>query len=322
MPGSNHKVFNIVLALVISVVAWTYVVYNYEPTTDVRYKDIPVVFTGEEDLADRGFGVVSVDTETIDVVLNQKRVSTSDISENNIIVTADVSEASEGDNSVGLTISGPDGTNVTESSKRSVKVTVEKTDRIDAEVLIAYQDAGELGAEPITEKLTSTGATVIGAESTLKSVDKVVAFLAFGDASADFRTFTRELKAVDSQGNVIPHVVIYPNNVNFSAKLGYTKKVSVKVKTTGGEDDYYTRTYTAPETIVIKGDQDAISKINKIETEEIDLSGYYEDGETELEYVLPEGVYLANESLDDNLMKIKVSKTEPKDEQEEETQHD
>ena len=56
------------------------------------------------------------------------------------------------------------------------------------------------------------------------------------------------------------------------------------------------RTAAAPETITIKGSANAIADIDSIDTEEIDITYIYERTDIDLQYVLPEGIYLANES--------------------------
>ena len=51
MQSSGHKVFNIILAVLIAIIGWTFVVYNYDPDTDVRYNDVNIIYIGEDILA-------------------------------------------------------------------------------------------------------------------------------------------------------------------------------------------------------------------------------------------------------------------------------
>ena len=314
MTESGNRIFNIVLALLISVAAWTYVVYNFYPMTDVKYRDIPIEFVGEDDLASRGYGIVESSRDSINVTLNQKRIETGKISADDITVTADVSDAIEGDNGISLTISGPDGTQVVETDARSVSVDVEKADSRTVDVVVAYSSSNELGTEPLVTDLSSETATIVGAGSEVGSVDKVVAYLDFSEVSENVRNFTRPLVAIDENGEIIPHMVIYPEEVKFNAKAGYTKTVDLVVNVTDNSDDGYERTYTAPETIVIKGEMSDITAVDRITTVEINISYIYEDTELDLSYALPDGVTIANESLGGKLaIKVAEKKEEKAD---------
>ena len=63
-----------VIAILVAIAAWVFVVYNYDPMTLVSYSDVPVNFTGERDLADRGLAVSSTNMETVNVTLSQRRI--------------------------------------------------------------------------------------------------------------------------------------------------------------------------------------------------------------------------------------------------------
>jgi heat shock protein HslJ len=112
VTDSGRKVFNVVIAFLVSIAAWVFVVYNYEPMTLVKYVDVPVDFTGERELADRGLAVNEASLEEVTVTLSQKRVDGASISAEDISVVADVSECVAGANTVMLDVSGPSGTKV------------------------------------------------------------------------------------------------------------------------------------------------------------------------------------------------------------------
>lgn len=315
MSDNGRKILNIIIAVLVSIGAWTYVVYNNDPTTEVRYKDIPIVFEGEDALANNGLGVSQASVKSVDVTLRQKRVDTSHISSEDISVIADVSAAEEGENGISLKISGPDGTQVSSADKRSISVEVEEADTVEKKVYVEYE-GGIPGAEPVVSSLTSSQATVIGAKSEIERVDRVAALLSHDDTTGRSKKFTTDLSALDEDGSVIEHLVIYPKEVNFIAFTGETKEVPLKVITEDPEKekekdqtdeeqaeaeeetgDGYERTYTAPDTIVIKGSPEVLEAVTEISTELIDIDSMYEDQEIEMTYVLPEGVHLANESL-------------------------
>lgn len=309
MASRNQKIFYSILSLVLAVAAWVFVVYNYDPNTTVKYRDIPIDFEGESTLAGRGYAVADASQDRISVTLRQRRVNTNKISDEDIKVTADVSNAVIGENGISLDISGPDGTSVTDSEVKSISVVVEDADSKDLPIMVEYSDASDIGVEPIATGMSSTAARVIAAESVIDKVKKVSARLSFNDVSEKNRSFTTTLVALDSDDEIVPHVQIYPGNVTYKATAGITKEVRLAVQAKSKDDSSYARTYTAPDTVLIKGPSNAIDYLAQIKTQEIDLNSYYEDTEIPVEYELPEGVYLANSQAQQKI-KIKVSRIE------------
>jgi YbbR domain-containing protein len=308
MNDNIRKIVNIIIAIVVSIGAWTFVVYNNDPMTEVRYREIPITFKGEDALANKGLGVSQVSTELIDVTLRQRRIDTGEISAENITVIADVSEAEEGENGISLKISGPEGTQVAEAERRSISVEVEEADSKQLPITVEY-DGSLAGYEPVTEEITSHNATVIGAASEIERVDSIAALVGLDETGDRLKNFTRALSALDEDGAVIEHVVIYPGEVNFYAYTGITKDVPLKVIQTesGSKDDGYERSYTAPQSVTIKGSEAIIENVTEISTVPVNIAGMYTDEEVTLECDLPSGVYLSNDT-GDLVMKVKVTR--------------
>ena len=84
-------------------------------------------------------------------------------------------------------------------------------------------------------------------------------------------------------------------------------------------DDDYERTWYAPETILIKGDADSLQAVESIPTTEIRISEMYEDTEVDLEYDLPEGIYIANRSQGKTI-RIKVALKETEEDESDDTE--
>ena len=313
MASRNQRIFYSVLSLVLAVAAWVFVVYNYDPYTVVKYKDVPIEFEGESTLAGRGYAVSEASYDYISVTLRQRRINTGKISDEDIRVVADVSTAVIGENSISLDISAPDGTSVEDSQVKSISIVVDDADSKDLPILVEYSDASETGVEPVATDMSSTAARVIAAESVIDKVKKVSARLSYDNVTDKSRSFTTSLAALDSDGEVIPHVQIYPGNVTYKASAGVTKAVRLSVNAVSKDDSSYKRTYSAPDTVIIKGPSSVVDYLTQIKTKEINLNSYYEDAEVEIEYELPEGVVLAN-SQDEQKIRINVKKIEKDDE--------
>ena len=307
-----------VLAVAVAVAAWAFVVINYDPMTDITYGDVPVTFTGEDALAERGLAVAETNVEGVSVTLNQKRVDAGRTGEDDISVLADLSDCVAGDNRVELKISGPDGTTVLKTDKTTVEVSVGRAKRDTRDIKVMYREPEEENAEPVTFDLSSTEAEVVCTQDRLNQIDTIAALLDYDEVDDTVSSYTVELAALDSEGNVLPHVLIYPEEISLDACAGFTKEVSLSVPVKDTSDDDYERKYSYPDKVVIKGSQDAIENIGTVRGFEIDISGFYEDGELPIEYNLPEGVYIADESLGQTI-KVTVSEKKSEDSGDEES---
>ena len=306
MSDKGRKIINIILALLVSMAAWVFVVYNYDPMTREKYSGIPITYTGLETLANRGYAVAETNHERVDVTLEQKRIDTGNIGSEDISVTADVSQLSSGQNTVALHVEGPEDTSVSDISLKTVTIEIESSDSEDMEISVEYPAASaEDDAEPIVEELSETEATVIATSDRLARVDRVAAVIDPNDLNDKLKPLTVDLAALDAEGNRVLNVVVYPQSVSFKAAAGYVREVRLVVPVKDDSDDNYERTHTVRNTIVIKGSKDLVNKTGSITADEIDISQYYEDAEIPLTFELPDGIYL-EEGYEAPVLKLKV----------------
>ena len=314
MSDKGRKIINIILALLVSMAAWVFVVYNYDPMTKEKYSGIPITYTGLETLANRGYAVAETNYERVDVTLEQKRIDTGNIGSEDISVTADVSQLSSGQNTVALHVEGPEDTSVSDISLKTVTIEIESSDSEDMEISVEYPAASaEDDAEPIVEELSETEATVIATSDRLARVDRVAAVIDPNDLNDKLKPLTVDLAALDAEGNRVLNVVVYPQSVSFKAAAGYVREVRLVVPVKDDSDDNYERTHTVRNTIVIKGSKDLVNKTGSITADEIDISQYYEDAEIPLTFELPDGIYL-EKGYEAPVLKLKVKEKDTEEE--------
>ncbi len=309
MTDQGRRVINIILSLLVATGAWFFVVYNYDPMTNERYTGVPITYTGLDTLANRGYAVSEANYKNVEVTLQQRRIDTANISAEDISVTADVSGLSTGENTVALRVAGPEGTQVVDSSVKSVTVEIASAASVDMPISVEYSEEVEEDAIPIIENMSVETATVIATEEKLAEIDRVAAVIDPEDLDEQFKAMTLEVAALDSKGNKVINVIVYPETVSFRAAAGYNKEVRLVVPVKDDSDDSYERTYTAPETVVIKGKKSTVDNFTGITANEIDISNYYEDSEIPIEYDLPEGVSIADEQKP-QVLKLKVVEKE------------
>jgi YbbR domain-containing protein len=300
---------NIILALLVSIGAWFFVVYNYDPMTSVRYAGVPITYTGLDTLANRGYAVSEANYKNVEVTLQQRRIDTANISAENISVTADVSGLSTGENTVALRVIGPEGTSVRDVSAKTVTVNIDSATTQEVPISVEYSEEMGENEVPLVENMSVDTATVVATEDKLAEIDRVAAVIDPEDIDEQFKALTVEVAALDKDGNKVINVVVYPETVSFRAAEGFTKEVRLVVPVKHASDDSYERTYTTPETIVIKGKRSTIESFTGLTANEIDLAYYYEDSDIPIEIDLPEGVFIA-EGQEPLLMELKVVEKE------------
>ena len=303
-----------VLALVVAAGAWAFVVINYKPMTEVNYSEVPITYTGLVTLANRGYAVSGANHDTIQVRLQQKRVDTGRIASEDILVTADVSGLSTGENTVALEVTAPEGTQVIDASYRNVTLDIESATSETMEISVEYPEGTDNDAEPVISDMSVTDASVIATEEKLEQIDRVAAVIDPDSLGKKARHFTIELAALDKEGNEVHNVFIDPETVSLRAASGYTRTVRLDVPVKDESDDNYERRTIAPNTITIKGSREVVDEITYIRAVETDVTYVYEDSEIPLEYELPDGIYLA---MDQEEQFLKVTVSEKKTDEEE-----
>ena len=316
MTDNGRKMFNIILALLVSIAAWFFVVYNYDPMTNARYSGVPITYTGLDTLANRGYAVAEANYKNVEVTLQQRRIDTATITSEDISVTADVSGLSTGENTVALRVTGPEGTQVMDTSVKNVTVDIASATSQELPISVEYSEKPEENAVPLVENMSVEYATIIATEDELAEIDRVAAVIDPGDLDEQYKAMTVEIAALDKEGNKVINVVVYPETVSFRAAAGYTKEVRLVVPVKDGSKDSYERTYTVPETVVIKGKKSTVDAFTGINAEEINIADYYQDSEIPIILELPEGVFI-EEGQDELLLDLKVvEKEEEKTEEE------
>ena len=303
---TRNRKLNMALSLLIAICGWIYVMYNVDPTTTRTFKDVPVTFTHEDVLTNQGIALKSVNNSKITVTVEGKRSSVSKMSTDDIRAIADLSEAGKGENTIDLSIKIPSKVSVVSESEASITVNVESIDTKEIPSRVEYKSESSSDTVPILEENSGEVFYVSGAKSLVSKVKYVRIPVEEEKLSTDSKTFNVSLEAVDNKGDVLSHVTVQPAKTSVTVSKGVTKEVTLKVKVKNPDSDDYKRIYQVTDTVTIKGTQSAVEEIESVATEEIDLSNVTGAGTIPIQCILPNGVQLANDSLD---LKLTVNVT-------------
>lgn len=293
----NNRKINIVLSLIIAFCGWLYVMYNVDPTTTRTFRKVPITYSNERDLESKGIALKSADKKSIEIKVEGHRSEVNKMDDSDIKVRADLSDAGKGENTLQLHIKTPSKVNIVSKSDETVTVNTETMDTRSVPGRVEYSTESISNTEPIVEEQSSDYFSVTGAKSKVKEVEYVRIPVEEQKLTGKTHTYSVSVVPVDRSGDEVTHVKVNPTKASVAVFKGSTKSVPLNIDVNNPENDEYLRTYSAPKKIEIKGKKEVLEKISSVSAEPADLEKMTESGRLALKYKLPEGVFVANSSL-------------------------
>lgn len=277
----SNKV-NLVLALIVAIVLWAYVLVDVNQSSTETVKGVPIKILNEDVLEANNLVLLSADYDKVNITYSCQRAFLGKIKDSEFSVTADVEGLKKGAHKIKLYISAPDDVSIENVS--IPKITVSIDDLVTAEKPVTPVIANIEGddTEPNILQLSDDVVSVKGAKTL---VDRIVSLDAVLDASkvgAEMKSFTVPLTAVDSDGNTIEGVKPSKDNVSITAILLKKKTVDLTVPVEGLESVGFQRSVSVPRTITIKGSDSVLADIESVTCQTVDLRNVYEDTKIKL----------------------------------------
>lgn len=287
----NNKI-NAVIAFVAAVVLWLYVVGQVDPTTTGRITGVPVVFAGEEVLAENELALVDPGNVTVDLTIKGDRSDVRKLVANSdrISVVADVSGLTKGTHEVTLDITVP---NAVELQKASIdEITVEIDDLVtkDIAVEVSYDGTFEVSQEAGNVKIDPESIAVTGAASTVQSIDHLSATVGVDELTEKTTVLTKSVTPVDANGNPVNHVKLETNEVRVTASIIASKTLPLKVETTGTPAaGFEIGEINAPATVTVSGAPSVLADLTEVKAT-ADVTDLEADATVTLVPDLPSGI--------------------------------
>lgn len=287
----------VILSILVAVIMRLYVgdSLNVETTLDLR--NIPVVFEGEEDLADRGLMITDGANQTVNLKLRCNQRTMFKLNSDTVSVVVDVSKIEEPQEYTTAyrlvtpsTVSSANVTDVTENRNITFTVgrrserNVEVQGRLDPNVQVAdgYQ-IGEFSIVPGT-------ITVSGEADAVNEVDHALVTVTSEEPLSESYSGELPIQLVGVDGTVLDTEALRldtdVDTVQVTLPVVQTKKVklNVELKEGGGATVQNAEVKIEPESIVVAGSADALSGLTEITLpKSIDLSQIF----TQEEYTIP-----------------------------------
>jgi len=285
------------LSLIVAIFLWSFVISEENPTVDVWFNDIPVVFENENTLTRKNLMLTDENRPKVNVQIRGHRNDIVNVTSQHIRVSTDLSKYEEGVHKLALKYDLPAGIEVATEAE-PINVNIQAVITKDFRVKVDLN--GAMPKEYILEtaKTTPDNVTVKGPREAVESIDSIVAKLNAEKLTNDL-VANVDIEALTKDGKVVDNIELGQKFVNINATVNKTKAVKLVVET---ENELPKETrlvgITAdPDMFYIKGNSKAVDKISEIKTKKLDLSTIYETRKVDLELLLPTDVSLVDEEL-------------------------
>ena len=223
----DSKPFLMVLAIIISICLWSYVVINDNPTYTASLNITNIEYAGLSDLTDNGFYVIGDLPASIEVKATGARNLVTKVSDEYSANIDFSGIKGAGEYSLRVGVSAPSGVTVKRVRPESIKVKVDvgKTKRVDTHLTITGKNADRYEISLIDEDIS-----VSGPSSVIASITKFEVTVNTDDIAKTGRAMYKA-KALDADGREVTNEKLTFDNIVI-VNISEVKAVDVRVDET------------------------------------------------------------------------------------------
>lgn len=310
IEGKNFLVKFICLLLSFSL--WLYIINVENPVREYTLKGVPVQIVNADMLKE--YNLVMAPNQNLTVDLNLEGPS-SDIykvkkEQFKVVLNLGAYVLKEGDNNIPVEIANyPTNINIKNNGFLRINVVLDKYQEKSLPIESKIKVNTEKGTYADKISINPENATVSGAQSL---VNKIKFLEVKGEINDVNKAVNMSLPvvAIDGSGNEIDSVKINPSKVDVSFGVKKSKEVPVNIITTGTPKEGLALKSITPSVtkVILLGSEDALSKVNFVESSPIDISQFGDDSEVSTVLKIPNGVTLESSNLAQIKVKLAFSK--------------
>jgi len=321
----KEKIFNNlslkIVSAVFAVILWTVIVNIYDPNTSYTFSNITVQLVNTQSLTEKNYTFEVVDGGKISVTVSGPKSVVTDLKTSDIAATADLSKVTAFTDYVDIQVQvvkdGQVLNNVEAVPRTSaLKLSIENRDTNTYGVNVNTTGTPANGYAVASTTTSPTYIKVTGPTSLVEGVASVGVDVDVSGAKGTVNTQS-DINMYDSDGNIIANeeLEMSSETADVIVEMARTKTVPVVVKTSGtpSQDCVVTGTSLSQTSVVISGQQEALSKIDNITipSSAVSVDGLSEDKTYtfKLTDYVPSGVKIVSDSRLQVTVKISKAST-------------
>jgi len=293
----DHDFLLKILAFVVAVVLWFYVVSEENPEITYDLSSVPVKYLRMEKLSNSGYQLLNQEDIKVTVRIKGRRNDILKLNTQGIYATVDLGKIKgKGENVLPVSINGiPNNIRVLEISPKEVTLILDITVKAELPLKPVYNGKPKDGFVVLSPKLNPDKVTVTGPESIIKDMKEVPLNLNVDGLSSPI-TLKQPVSILDNSGQELKGVTVSPDVVDVFIPVEEGKKVSIKPNIIGSVSEGYVldKISVEPDFIILKGDSNLLSGIDSVLTEPIDISEIKGYTEKIVKPIIPPGVETIN----------------------------
>ncbi len=302
-----------IVSFIIAIILWFYVILVIDPSVDILVKDIPLRYSNQDVLGEKGLSVVIDPDATVELKIRGSRKKIANIENKNIYATVDLANM----NSVGtfnlpISISIPyEYEEIVSKKPNNATVVIDEISTAERKVKIKTVGSVANGYMAGTPVHSVEKVTLKGAKSMVEQVYGVEAILDFDSRTGEINDreklyFTDSNgKRIDADDVVYQAVSVDVDTVEINCPVMKLKTVPVTVDATGLGEDY--KLLLQPANVTVFAENEILAELSEISAGAIDVDLLTTEGTQVLELQIPDGV-----SMRDGIKKVTV-KAEKRD---------
>lgn len=295
----KSKFLTALLAGLIAVCLWAYVITAERPESENTFYNVPVVLDGEAVLQDRGMMITSDADMTVTLKLSGKRSDLNKLKSSDIAAVVDLSRITEaGQKKVHYDVSIPGDSTIEVVSRQPDTLTLTVMEWATKEIPVELVYDGRVSEGYYVDKQSASldyeAVTVTGPKEIINQIEKAKITL---NLENRIETISEELRYAlcDAEGNPIEDVSSVTTDhgeIRVTVSIQQLKEVRMTYSVVAGggltaEDVRVTADY---ETVTVAGSTAALVGLDEINLGTVDLGQLTESTELVMAIKLPEGV--------------------------------
>lgn len=306
----KDKILRVVLSLILAIFLWLTATANTNPTKTMKINNLEINYTN---LAE-GL-IIDNPTNKVDIKITGLSSQINKVSKDEIRAFVDLNEISKsGEYTIEVKINGlPDGVSVSDISSKYLLMKIGNF--ISAESEFEIESVGSLSGSNVLLYLnydSDIDISYTGSDNLINNVETIKGYIDISEKSSTF-TESIKLRAYDQNGNELDYINITPATIDVTAYIGTRKTVSINPILSGECAEGYNtgNTTLSKNEIVIAGDQSIVESITSIDTLPVSVDQKSESFDTDIEFDLPEGVIIYDNS--EFKMHVQIEKNSTKE---------
>ena len=297
---TRNKLGSLLIAVVIAVSMWMYVITYVSTDHEQTFYNIPVALEGGTILADRQLMLLSEDEYEVNIKVHGSRQDVSKINSGNIQLVADLSSIYEpGEHNLTYSIiypgEVPTGAVSAEKNPDRVRVIVARKKTKEIPVKVVYE--GDVPADYIKDtaavELDYTYVEITGPEEVVDKIDHAaVTVQCSGRTESIYESYRYALQDSDNKPVDAEYITTSGSEVKVYLPISMVKKIPLVLTLVdgGGATAETTKLVIEPAEISVSGSEAALNALPELNLGTIELDQITQDTTREFEINLPEGV--------------------------------